>query len=223
MVPYRFPSATGDSLATTWDPGALRPGINFEYLQTAGTFLNQGDGGTSPVDTSGAPYSQLAGAPLAALARIAISGQSLPSILFTYSQNPNTVSVLYGGLPISFAVQTPPVTVPADGILLPYAGDANGDGQDEIGLRTISPSKTLGTQHLLLLSSKKSTIDPTAPIQDISSTTENYRGMALGFLAVGTDRRFVAHRKDLIALAENPGTLTSRLVVRRANLNYVFP
>lgn len=222
MTPIRPTNAAADYMALTWDdptpsgPNMGRLGVEFYYTDPA--FATNSQMYSSPVNMAG-PYFSLFNKPLRTATVLHTTGQD-PSILYTVSQQQNYLAVLYGAMVPTFTRQTPVTQWNVPGIMLPYAGDANGDGQDEIGLYTSSAGGP-AVQRLQLLSYKNGTITTTPPIADITYNMDNFRGMALEYLGDSSDRRRLAKRKDLITLAENPGG--SRLLIVRANLNYQFP
>lgn len=223
VAPVRPKGAKGDSMALTWDdpnPSGMtlgRYGTEFYYTNPA--FMTNSQGYSSTLTTSGT-YFNIANKPLRTTTVLHTQMQD-PSILYTVSQNPNFVGVLYGTTVPTFTLQTAPTMWQQPGLMLPYAGDANGDGQDEIGLYSQRVPPGPNDQHLQLLSYKNGTIDTSTPITDIASTTSNFHGMALEYLGGTNDRRRTSLRKDLIVLMEN-GT-NSQILIRRANLNYKFP
>ena len=108
------------------------------------------------------------------------------------------------------------------GLMLPYAGDANSDGRDEISVYTMALNGNALTRELALFSYRSAMVDTASPIVDITSTTEDFRAMTLDYLGKAPDRRRAALRKDLIALVDNPAGTASHLLIRRANLNHLF-
>jgi hypothetical protein len=201
----------------------MHPGVEMHYVPPAAAEMVT-SGNTGSANTTGAGFSELSNIPFAAVVPFKLKGVTDPALLYTYSNQASTVSVLSGSsAPMFKVLATKPLV--AQNITLPYAGDADGNGQDEIGLYSIAPNNS-GTRYLQLLSYTGSSkaIDTAMPIFEISSMMENYRGMALGFLAKfkNGDLRRDMNRKDLIMLVETPGA-GSKLVIRRGNLNYQFP
>jgi len=227
VLPYRPSGAQGDTLATTWDNAAVHPGVEFHSLAANNTDINQGSGQTGAADVPGVPFSELKKVPFAALAPLhqkdASADTEQNSLLFTYSQEKNSVAVLYGDTINSFSIQAQETELMPGGFMLPYAGDADGDKSDEIGLYTMAPSGNRLTRHLLLLSYKGGSIRLMNPIQDIANPAENFRAMALEYLGSASDARRQRKRKDLVALVEDPAGASSRLMVRRSDLSYQFP
>ena len=223
VAPIRPKGASGDSLALTWDDPSPSGGMlgrrGTEFFYTNPGFMTNSQGYSSTLATTGT-YFTLANKPLRTTTILHAQGQD-PSILYTVSQNPNFVGVLYGTAVPTFSFQTPPTMWGQPGLMLPYAGDANGDGQDEIGLYSQMVPGGLANQHLQLLSYKNGMINTAQPITDIASTTDNFQAMALEYLGATDDRRRTLLRKDLIVLTDN-GT-SSQILIRRANLNYQFP
>ena len=223
VAPIRPKGAKGDSLALTWDDpspaGATLGRLGTEFFYTNPAFMTNSQGYSSTLTTSGTFFT-LANKPLRTTTVLHTQAQD-PSLLYTVSQNPNFVGVLYGTTVPTFTFQTTPTMWKQPGLMLPYAGDANGDGQDEIGLYSQMVPGGISDQHLQLLSYKNGVIDTLQPITDIATTTENFHGMALEYLGGLGDRRRTLLRKDLIVIMDN-GT-SSQLLIRRANLNYQFP
>lgn len=227
VLPYRISGAQGDSLATTWDNASAHPGIEFHYLAQNNVDMNQGSGQTGAANVSGTPFPELKRVPFAALAPLRTinkaDGTPRTSILFTYSQDANSVAVLYGATVGEFSIQAQQNELLPGGFMLPYAGDADGDLNDEIGLYTMAPNGNPLIRHLLIFSYKSDSIYAKNPIADIALSTENFRAMALEYLGNQSDPGKQKKRKDLIALVEDPINGSSRLLVRRPDLSYRFP
>lgn len=227
VLPYRFSGAASDSLAITWDNPQVNPGVSFHYIAQDNTDRDLGSGQTAAANVPGTPFSELKNVAFTALASMHTldSNDQTPRdvILFTDTQDKNSVAVMYGPTAADFAIQAQQTNLMPAGVMLPYAGDADGDTNDEIGLYTSAPNRNPLTRHLLLLSYKNNNINITAPIADIANPTENFRAMALEYLGDANDLRRQKQRKDLIALVEDPRRGSSRLLVRRSDLNYRFP
>lgn len=227
VLPYRFSGAQGDSLAITWDNPLVNPGVNFHYIAQDNIGRNQGSGQTAAVNVAGTPFPELKNVAFTALASLhtldPVEQIARTAILLTDTQDKNSVAVLYGPTVEGFGIQAQQTNLMAGGFMLPYAGDADGDMNDEIGLYTSAPNKNPLIRHLMILSYKKNSIDIVTPIADIANPTENFRAMALEYLGDGNDLRRQRQRKDLIALVEDPQKGSSRLLVRRSDLNYRFP
>lgn len=227
VLPYRFSGAPGDSLAVTWDNPLMNPGVNFHYIAQDSIDRNLGSGQTATANVAGTPFPELKNVAFTALASLHTLDpvEQIPrtAILFTDTQDKNSVAVMYGTTVEGFGIQAQQTNLMPDGFMLPYAGDADGDMNDEIGLYTSAPNRNPLIRHLLLLSYKKNNIDIVTPIADIASSTENFRAMALEYLGDASDLRRQRQRKDLIALVEDPQKGSSRLLVRRSDLSYRFP
>ena len=168
----------------------------------------------------GAPFVDTGVRPFRTTALIKLPSPAQPVILNIVSQGQNWLSIQYSVGTPNFAIVNQ-VQSSLGGLMLPYAGDANGDNQDEIGIYTMALG-TVQPRHLQLLSAKGNTIN-TMPIVDVTGGTgDSFRGMALGFLGNNRDLRTSLKLKDLIMLVEDRNALTSRLVIRRANLNYKY-
>lgn len=227
VLPYRVSGTPGDSLATTWDNVSAHPGIEFHYLAQNNTDMNLGSGQTGAANVAGTAFLELKRVPFAALAPLRTINRAdmapQTSILFTYSQERNSVSVLFGTKPGTFSLQSQQNELMPGGLMLPYAGDVDDDMNDEIGLYTMAPNGDPLIRHLLILSYRKDSIDINNPIADIANPTENFRAMALEYLGNESDLRRQKKRKDLIALVEDPVGGSSHLMVRRSDPGYRFP
>lgn len=217
VMPFRFANATTDTIATTWDAISGHPGIEFHTIDAVSNMESSlGSGSTGAANVTGGKFLELNMAPYAMLNLFHIAGQPA-AILYSYSQLPNSLNVFAGGSVGALAQvgqKNLGVTGPL-GLMQAYAGDANSDTQDEIGFYTMSTNNVQITRHLQLLMYKNSAIGNA--IYDTTLNGENFRGMALETLHGSKD----PNRKDLIALIEDPVNKGSRLLVRRANLNYV--
>ena len=227
VLPYRFGNASGDSLAITWDNPTVNPGVNFRYIAQDNIPRDQGSGQTAAANVTGTPFPELKNVAFTALASLhtldPVDETLRTSILFTDTQDKNSVAVMYGQTVEAFGIQAQQTNLMAGGFMLPYAGDADGDKNDEIGLYTAAPNRSPLIRHLMILSYKKNNINLSTPIADIANPTENFRAMALEYLGDTSDLRRQRLRKDLIALVEDPVKGSSRLMVRRSDLSYQFP
>jgi hypothetical protein len=160
------------------------------------------------------------GVPFAATSLVSIKGQNAPSLLFTYSQNPNTATLMFGALATSFGTQFQQIKLSQGGFMLPYAADAGNDQVDELVLYTSALNNNPLMRHILIFSTKD--FSAAGYFADISSADHDFRGVALGYLGGTGDLRTVAGRKDLIALYADPKG-NSSLLIRRANLNFMLP
>lgn len=227
VLPYRVGAASGDSLALTWDNPPVHPGVDFYYVPQNNVYSDQGSGQTAAADVPGTGLPELKNVSYSALASLHSISQgdkaARTSILVARTQDKNSLSVLYGDAIESFGVQAQQTDKLPDGFMLPYAGDADGDANDEIVVYTTSPNAKPLVRHLLILSYKLDAINLMNPIADITNSTENFRAVALEYLGDNNDSRRKQQRKDLIALVEDPLNGRSRLIVRRSNLQYRFP
>lgn len=219
-TPLRFNGAAGDTLALTWDDPVDMPKRGLDLYYTNPAFMTMRLNFSPPVYAAATYFPELR-KPLRTTTLLRSPGQD-PLLLVAVSGQPNYLGVLTGKTAGSLALQGTPTVWPQPGLMLAYAGDANDDGTDEIGLYSMALNSNPLTRRLQILSYKNNVIDTAAPILDIAYTAENVRGMALEYLGGLGDRRRSYRRKDLVALIETPGG-NAQLVIRRANLNYTFP
>ena len=228
-TPVRLKGAAGDVFALSWDdPGTSGVSLSrrgVEFYDTNAQFMTQAMGYSAPLFMAGGFFPEFQ-KPFRATTVLHAPGQD-PALLMTVSQLQNYLGVSYAATVPGFTVQAMTTWSPT-GLMLPYAGDATGDQQDEIGLYTMALNSSPLTRHLQLLSYKPgppASIDTANYIVDIATINDNFRAMSLDYLGDVNDRRHSSLRKDLITLIENPSNANnqSQLVIYRANLNRRFP